>query len=98
MNHMKQLQGHKEQGDPAKKFEVQSYKIRRLKDLPPSEIFRASYPFGHLAAHGFQTVQGVQQGLVLLGEVQANQMVHRLSEKAGTGYRAYADLDRKSVV
>ena len=39
-----------------------------------------------------QPVQGLFQGLLAPGEVQADEVVHRLPEKAGAGHRGDADL------
>ena len=43
----------------------------------------------------FQTVECIEQRLVLLGKMQANQVVDRLTEKARSGNRAYADIMRQ---
>ena len=43
----------------------------------------------------FQTVECIEQRLVLLGKMQANQVVDRLTEEARAGNRAYADIMRQ---
>ena len=49
----------------------------------------------NLGPQGFQAVQGVQKGLVLFGEVEANEVVHRLPEEAGTRNSPHAHLFRQ---
>lgn len=48
-----------------------------------------------LITQTFQTVECIEQRLVLLGKMQANQVVDRLTEKARSGNRAYADIMRQ---
>lgn len=42
--------------------------------------------------NGFQPIECLVQGLVLLGEVEANEMVHGFPEEARAGHGPYADL------
>ena len=42
--------------------------------------------------NGFQPIECLVQGLVLLGEVEANEMVHGFPEEARSGHGPHADL------
>ena len=48
-----------------------------------------------LITQTFQTVECIEQRLVLLGKMQANQVVDRLTEEARSRNRAYADIMRQ---
>ena len=48
-----------------------------------------------LITQTFQTVECIEQRLVLLGKMQANQVVDRLPEEARARNRAYADIMRQ---
>ncbi len=48
-----------------------------------------------LITQTFQTVECIEQRLVLLGKMQANQVVDRLTEEARARNRAYADIMRQ---
>ena len=51
----------------------------------------------HLLPDAGHPVKCCQKGLILLGEVEADVIVHRLFEKAGTGHGAYAYLFTKAL-
>ena len=61
-----------------------------------SQGVHGKFPFLSLGrdlfAQGFETVQRVGERFVLLGEVQADEVVDRLTEKARARHRAHADL------
>ena len=59
-----------------------------LDEKGPVRVFRTG-PRGIIfsALDLLQPVQGLVEGVVILGEVEADQVVHRLPEKAGAGHR-----------
>ena len=48
--------------------------------------------FAQLFSQITQAVQGLEEGVLLLGEVEADEVVHRLPEEAGAGDGAHAHL------
>ena len=58
---------------------------------------RGSLSRGDLFAQIGQAVQCLGEGVVLLGKVQADQVVDRLAEEAGAGHRAHANVARQHL-
>ena len=51
--------------------------------------------FTQLFSQVSQAVQGLEEGVFFFGEVEADQVVHRLPEEAGTGNSAHAYQPRQ---
>ena len=72
---------------------------RQQKAAPGSRGGRRWKSYGMLGdgsllqlGHPLQTVEGLIEGVVVFGEVQPDQVIHRLPEEAGPGHRAHAHL------